>query len=98
MPNVKITVLKRSVFPNVVGEYAPWEVDPCPLFQDGQEFIVDSDVRPPEGFCAWAYSDIQKYIMLLRMGGNPGLKQEGTAIACCTDGFRPVVFKLERME
>jgi uncharacterized repeat protein (TIGR04076 family) len=98
MPNVRITVLKRTIFQDVVDEHAPWEMVPCGLFQDGQEFIIDSDVTPPEGFCAWAYADIQKYIMLLRHDGNPGLKHEGTAIACCTDGFRPVVFKLEKME
>lgn len=98
MPDVKITVLKRSIFPNVVDEYSPWNTGPCDMFHDGQEFVVDSDIRPPEGFCAWAYSDIQKYIMLLRLDGNPRLKHEGTAIACCTDGFRPVVFKIERVE
>ncbi|RLB26553.1 MAG: TIGR04076 family protein, partial [Deltaproteobacteria bacterium] len=28
----------------------------------------------------------------------PWLKQKGVAIACCTDGLRPVIFKLERIE
>jgi uncharacterized repeat protein (TIGR04076 family) len=31
-------------------------------------------------------------------GGNPSLKQEGAAVACCADGFRPIVFKIERIE
>ncbi|MCP4543536.1 MAG: TIGR04076 family protein [Chloroflexi bacterium] len=98
MPNVKITVVKRTIFQDVADKYAPREFTPCGVFQDGQEFIIDSDIVPPEGFCAWAYADIHKYIMLVRLDGNPRLKHEGTAIACCTDGFRPVVFKIERIE
>ena len=98
MAKVKITVIKRAIFQDVVDEYAPWEISPCTIFEDGQEFIIDNDTEVPEGFCAWAYADIHKYIMLLRRDGNPGLKQQDTAIACCTDGFRPVVFKLERAE
>ena len=98
MAKVKITVIKRAIFQDVVDGYAPWETSPCTIFENGQEFIIDNDTEVPEGFCAWAYADIHKYIMLLRRDGNPGLKQQDTAIACCTDGFRPVVFKLERAE
>jgi uncharacterized repeat protein (TIGR04076 family) len=36
------------------------------------------------------------------MGGGeyttPWVEQKGAAIACCTDGYRPVVFKIERIE
>jgi uncharacterized repeat protein (TIGR04076 family) len=28
----------------------------------------------------------------------PWVEQKGAAIACCTDGYRPVVFKIERIE
>ena len=35
----------------------------------------------------------------MMFGGNmPWLKEKGTTITCCTDGLRPVIFKLERME
>ncbi len=98
MSKVKITVLKRTIFPDVVDEFLSSGTSPCEIFQDGQEFILDSVTVPPEGFCAWAYADIHKYIVLVKYDGNFGLKQEGTAIACCTDGFRPVVFKIERVE
>ncbi len=97
MPKVKITVLKRTIQPDVIGEHAPGDMGLCHVFHDGQEFIVDRDTVSPEGFCAWAYADIHKYIMLIRHDGNPRLKQQGTAIACCTDGFRPVIFKIERV-
>jgi len=98
MPKVKITVLKRTLHQDVIGEYAPGDMSPCHIFQDGQEFIIDRDTTPPEGFCAWAYADIHRYIVLIRHDGNPRLKHKGTAIACCTDGFRPVVFKIARIE
>ncbi len=98
MPKVKITVLKRTIFQDVVDEFLPSGTSPCDLFEDGQEFILDSVTDPPEGFCAWAYADIHKYIVLTRYGGNFGLEPEGTSIACCTDGLRPVLFKIERVE
>ncbi len=97
MAKAKITVLKRMVNPDIVAEYLGEEMGPCGLFEDGQEFIQDG-WRPPEGFCPWAWSDIHKEIMLVRRGGSQGEKLEGMAIACCTDGFKPVVFKIERIE
>jgi len=39
-------------------------------------------------------------IMTLRFGGNPWFPEyyedHGVAVACCPDGLRPVIFKLER--
>jgi len=36
--------------------------------------------------------------MTVAAGGDlPWIKQGGTVIAGCTDGFRPVIFKVERM-
>jgi uncharacterized repeat protein (TIGR04076 family) len=31
-------------------------------------------------------------------GDNVSLQKKGTAIACFTDGFKPVVFKIERIQ
>ena len=65
---------------------------------EGQEFITDL-VRIPEGFCPGAFADIFRYVSALRSGANyPWMKEKGTVLACCTDGFRPVVFRLERIE
>lgn len=53
----------------------------------------------PQKFCAWAWADIQRDVVYLALDGNyPWMKQNGTVLSCCTDGLRPVVFKLERME
>ena len=60
--------------------------------QEGQEFIIDSPFLHPDGFCHWAWADIRSFIQESYFG------REDPIIACCTDGIRPVFFKIERME
>ena len=102
MPKIKIPVVKRLSFNEIhansdVG--CTFNIDPvCPLFQEGQEFVTDLSTVP-EGFCAGAFVDIFRFISGLRSGANyPWVKEKGTVLSCCTDGFRPVVFRLERVE
>ncbi len=101
---VKITVLKRvdpSVIfdgkvPNMPGTDRKYSI--CTAFEEGQEFIVENGEKP-EGFCSWAWRDVYKDISVLRFGGDfdPWV-EKGVAITCCTDGIRPVSFKMERIE
>ena len=96
--NVKITVLRRGFNEDFVEKYAddsPW--GPCKKAAEGQEFI-SRGVNTPKGFCSWAWCDIQKYVMTLARGGNFRGFKPGVYITCCTDGFRPTFFKLERIE
>jgi uncharacterized repeat protein (TIGR04076 family) len=51
----------------------------------------------PDGFCNWAYADIQKYLVDLWLGG-PTWKRRDQNFFSCTDGMRPVVFKVELLE
>ena len=102
MSKVKITVLKKALHQDLLDEY----LDPgsrergfgiCTAFEEGQEFVVGASC--PEGFCGWAWADIQRDVMAVLFGnGFPWVGPENTAITCCTDGFRPVTFKLERIE
>ncbi len=95
--DVKITILRRTLnrdFQDTCAD-ATWPL--CRRFEDNQEF-VSTGVNMPEGFCSWAWCDIQKYVMTLSRGGNFGGVKPGVFVACCTDGFRPVFFKLERVE
>lgn len=97
---VKITVLKRFS-PSEVFEKSPvTPVEPlgaCKLFRDGQEFIIE-DGRMPEGFCSGAWHTIYCNVRTLAFGGDlPWYKEKGVAVNCCTDGLRPVIFKLERI-
>ncbi len=94
---VKITVEKRLSNEGLIEKYGVGVEPLCGAVQDGQEFIV-KDLNIPEGFCPWAWADIQRDVTTLALGGNfPWVKDEGVAISCCTDGFRPVIFKLERL-
>ena len=102
MARVKITVLKRMVNPDLVAEYRKpeYQMGPCVHFTEGQEFIVEHNMDHPKDFCSWAWNDLYKYFLALDKGGGfgPGNKDEHVAIACCTDGYKPVVFKLERID
>jgi len=99
----KITVLKTCLNSELAKEFCQNEVSTCPLFKEGQEFI--SGLEKPEGFCDWAWNDMLRFVTVLLSGGNfkedlfqGWMKDENTMITCCTDGIRPVIFKLERVE
>ncbi len=100
---VKITVLKRLSTEDVYGEDFPFQLTEdyphvCPRLKDGQEFLVLEDGACPDGFCGWAFADLHRDITHLRYGGKYFYKDEGdkgVQISCCTDGVRPVFFKLE---
>lgn len=102
VPRIRITVLRkmdmRDVHPQGAGGSAPGFEPVCPLFDVGDEFILELG-EPPQGFCQAAFDDIYRYISGLRFGANyPWMAEPGTATACCTDGLRPVVFFLERLD
>ena len=98
MYKVRITVLNKLKNPEAFREFGKDLEEECPLFKIGDEFISEN-VQKPEGFCSWAWADIQRDVAVLALGGNaPWIKKKGTMISCCTDGLRPVVFKLERIE
>lgn len=94
---VRITVLRRTQTPDLVGKYTDYQWQPCERLAEGQRFTSEG-ANMPEGFCSWAWSDIQKYVLTLARGGNLIGPHPGCFITCCTDGFRPVIFALERVE
>lgn len=102
----KITVVKRTINQDLIDEYIDEKyrnhMKPCENLKDNQEFILEGETtlsHPPADFCAWAWADIRKDILTIAVGGDmPGLKQQGTVITGCTDWFRPVIFKVERIE
>ena len=101
MKKVKITVVKRLNTHEIHGDAdlgCSAELEAlCPAFTEGQEFIVT--IGQPEGFCSAAWVDIYRHVNVLRWGGQYAwMKEDGKCLVCCTDGFRPVIFRLERME
>ena len=104
MAKVKITVVKKVNVKDLYGGNPPAAYDEshitpeCRLFDLGQEFVIDSPSCPPN-FCGWAFADIQRDLAHILFGGSyPWMKDKRAAVVCCTDGLRPVVFKLERIE
>ncbi len=103
MPKIKITVFKRLDPKVVFGKNVPKrptgeEIPVCERFQDGQEFIIPIQRSPamPEGFCSWAWHDIYKDLSVLWFGGE-FFGRGNMMWTCCTDGVRPVIFKIERL-
>ena len=97
--DVKITVLKKIRTDEIFEEYAS-EIakSVCPSVKEGVEY-VSKNMNIPEGFCGWAWADIQRDVAHLSLGGDfPWIKEKGEMVSCCTDGLRPVIFKLERVD
>lgn len=101
MVKLKITVLKRMLNEDLAKEYCVGEVGPCEIFNEGQEFIYDpyGDGSKPENFCENAWVDIYKTLFTLSANGSFSgwMKNEKSIITCCTDGIRPVIFKIETL-
>jgi uncharacterized repeat protein (TIGR04076 family) len=102
---VRITVAKMLSTDDVFGDNREQEtiddyVTKCPKFQEGQEFIVEKNLEKPDNFCSWAWNDIQRDVVVLSFGGKfPWMKDNlSVNYSCCTDGLRPVVFRLEKIE
>ena len=93
---VKITVMKKLYHADLVKDFAanPENWSPCTHFEIGDSFITDLDapLEMPRGFCGWAWADIQRTVYGMARGG------QDMFITCCTDGYRPVVFKLEKVK
>ncbi|MBN1428763.1 MAG: TIGR04076 family protein [Anaerolineae bacterium] len=88
----KITVIRKLFHEDLYEQY-PYSIPgSCGRFEVGQEFITASPWDPPDGFCAWAWADLRPMIHA-KHAGDPI-----TMISCCTDGLRPVLFRLELVE
>ncbi|MHA2157209.1 MAG: TIGR04076 family protein [Candidatus Hodarchaeales archaeon] len=100
MVKCKITVLKKTIHQELADEYCKTKTGICTRFEEGDMYIADNSTSMPEGFCGYAWIDLHRLILVLMNDGNFGtwMKDENSMIACCTDGIRPVVFKLERIE
>jgi len=91
---VKISVLRKLHHKDLIEKYTDsGDWGPCSHFDEGQEFVVSEDRHwdMPPGFCGWAWADMQKIIFGMARGGP------NVFVTCCTDGYRPVVFKLEKI-
>lgn len=97
----KVTVVARNRNAELIRTFVQ---DPdgflvCDQVEDDQEFIIDNPYVMPKNICAHAWADIRAQILAIASGGTfAGMKNPRMALATCTDPFRPVIFKIERME
>jgi uncharacterized repeat protein (TIGR04076 family) len=103
MTQCKITVLKKTINPELAKQYCSDKVAPCPCFEVGQEFTCG--LGKPENFCDWAWRDIHPMVAVILTGGNFSrgvfdgwMKDDRIMIGCCTDGVRPVIFRIEKTD
>ncbi len=93
---VRITVLKKLFHEEIIQAHTdnPEKWVPCPKFNVGDVHVVSSNVPwdKPEGFCGWAWADMQKMIWGMSRGGPKKF------VTSCTDGYRPVIFLLEQIQ
>jgi len=97
--DVRITVVKMLSLKDVFGSSPPKATaetkSVCPKLKEGDTFVSKGGF--PQAFCGWAFADIQRDIATIRFGGSyPWMQEEGVVYSSCTDGLRPVVFRLER--
>jgi len=99
---VRITVVRcfsnEEIFDGEVPEEVARYGSACHRHSPGQEYVFE-DLECPEGLCTWAFADIYRDLVQIAWdGGFPWFKRPGITFSCCTDGQKPVVFKLERMD
>jgi uncharacterized repeat protein (TIGR04076 family) len=85
----RITVLRNDFHPDLDRAHPYGESAACSRFEVGQVFVTDNPWDPPAGFCPWAWGDLRPVIQWIH-AGNPTV-----TVSCCTDGLRPVFFRLE---
>jgi uncharacterized repeat protein (TIGR04076 family) len=88
---VKITVLKNSVQAEFQKFRPNSKIAACDVMKEGQEFMLKSAWSKPEGMCEWAWADLRPIIHAVN-GGQPQ-----RMVSCCTDGYRPVFFLVEKV-
>ena len=105
----KITVLRKECYRDLQEEYL---ADPnsgvCPMFEVGQEFILERNGERDDfwhmldgKFCSEAWDAIARYIYTGLQGGSimrNWMNDERVMITCCSDGTRPVIFKIQRLD
>ena len=100
MKEVRITVLRRTEYPDLMAQYENPLEHPCDLTV-GQVFICRDGVCP-DGLCPEAWESMRRFAVTLAEGGGDffdgWMKNPHSALISCNDGFRPVSFLLETVE
>ena len=100
MKKVKITVMRKAAYPDLMEQYENPIEHACDV-QEGQVFIANG-WQKPEHFCDSAWDSVSPFVMTLAHGGadiyDGWMKDPRSAMISCNDGFRPVSFLLEALD
>lgn len=100
MKKCRITVMRMVRHEDLSAEYENPISHACGM-QPGQVFIADG-FRKPEGMCDSAWESMAPFVMTLACGGSDiyqgWMKNPGSAMISCNDGFRPVSFYIEALD
>lgn len=105
----KMTVIDKRVFEDIQEKYlADPKSGACPFYEVGAEYLFehygDDDTFWTLGkgaHCAEAWDCFSRYVYAALQGGSimrGWTNDERMMIACCNDGTRPVIFKIERID
>lgn len=105
----KVTVIDKKCFTDYQKDYLKNpKAGACPFYQVGDEFIFeryggeDTFWLAGDGMqCGEAWDCISRYIYTALQGGSimrGWTNDDRMMIACCNDGTRPVIFKIQRMD
>ena len=100
MKKVRITVMRKASYPDLMEKYENPIVHACDV-QEGQVFICNG-WQKPENFCPSAWETLSPFVMTLAHGGenlyDGWMRDPRSAMLSCNDGFRPVSFYLEALD
>lgn len=93
---VKVTVIDKKLYPELQALYCAVPDEGC-LQSPGTKHCGTKGVP----FCSEAWDCISRYIYAALQGGaimHGWTNDDKVMIACCNDGTRPVIFKIERID
>lgn len=100
MNKVKITVMKQTVYQDLMDRYENPLENACDM-EVGQVYIANGWEKP-DGLCQSAWDSMSPFVMTLAHGGeniySGWMKNKRSAMISCNDGFRPVSFLLETLD
>ena len=100
MKKCKITVMRKTQYPDLMKEYENPIQHACDL-SVGQTFIANGWKRP-DGLCESAWESMSPFVRELSRGGgnfyDGWMKNPKSAMISCNDGFRPVSFFIEALD
>ena len=99
MKKVRITVKRIARYDDLIAEYENPIEHACDM-KIGRTFVANG-WQKPDGFCDSAWETVSPFVFALAHGAknffDGWMKDEGTAMVSCNDGFRPVSFLLETL-